>query len=165
MFLGASSVFRGLLDELERRQKAGTQKPCFMTELLDSESKDKNFTRDEIAFIAVTLLEAGSDTTRNSLLETVAGTAMYPDWIERARAELDEVCGKNAERLPTFDDIDRLPMIRASVKETVRWRYVFNPSHLNFAQKRGRFCFGSTISNLSLLHVGQQTRRRVFPMR
>ena len=115
------------MDEFDRRQEAGTQKPCFMTELLASETKNKDFTRDEVAFIAVTLLEAGSDTTRNSLLEAVAGAAMYPDWVERARVECDQVCGKNAERLPTFDDIEKLPMIRAAVKEAVRWRYVSNP--------------------------------------
>lgn len=91
-----------------------------MTELLAS--KENHFTRDETAFIAVTLLEAGSDTTRNSMLEAVAGSAMYPEWIPRARAQLDEVCGKNAERLPTFDDIERLPLLVAAAKEAVRWR-------------------------------------------
>ncbi|EXJ70648.1 uncharacterized protein A1O5_05638 [Cladophialophora psammophila CBS 110553] len=114
------TAFKQFLDDLERRVKEGKQKDCFMTQLLAS--KEAKFTRDETAFIAVTLLEAGSDTTRNSLLEVVAGTALYPDWVPRARAELDEVCGKNAERLPTFDDIERLPMIRAAVKEAVRWR-------------------------------------------
>lgn len=114
-------AFIELLEDLERRQSSGVQKPCFMTELLAS--KEANFTREEIAFIAVTLLEAGSDTTRNTLLEVVAGAAMYPDWIARARAELDKVCGENAQRLPTFDDMERLPMIRAAVKEAIRWRY------------------------------------------
>jgi hypothetical protein len=47
---------------------------------------------------------------------------MYPDWIARVRAELDSVCGHNADRLPEFEDRDRLPMIKAAIKEAVRWR-------------------------------------------
>lgn len=92
-----------------------------MTELLESSAKE-DFTAEEIAYIAGTLIEAGTDTTRMSLLELIAGTAMYPEWIARARAELDSVCGHNADRLPEFDDRDRLPMVKAAIKEAVRWR-------------------------------------------
>lgn len=116
-------AFLKLIEELESRINAGTQRPCFMTELIASNDEEK-FTREEIAFIAGTLIEAGTDTTRTSMLSLIAGTAMYPDWVERARKELDAVCGPNAERLPTFEDMDKLPMIKAAVKESVRWRYV-----------------------------------------
>jgi cytochrome P450 len=51
----------------------------------------------------------------------LAGAIAHPDWTERARAELDRVCG-NAQRLPTFADKDQLPYIQAVVKETLRWR-------------------------------------------
>jgi cytochrome P450 len=92
-----------------------------MTKLLESNDKE-GFTGEEIAYIAGTLIEAGTDTTRTTLLELIAGTAMYPEWITRAREELDAVCGDNADRLPEFDDRDRLPMIKAAIKEAVRWR-------------------------------------------
>jgi cytochrome P450 len=92
-----------------------------MTELIHSNEEEK-FSSDEIAFIAGTLIEAGTDTTRTSLLSLIAGTAMYPDWTKRAREELDVVCGANAERLPSFEDYDKLPMIKAAIKEAVRWR-------------------------------------------
>ena len=92
-----------------------------MTKLLESNDKE-HFSAEEIAYIAGTLIEAGTDTTKMSMIELIAGTAMYPDWIERARKELDAVCGANAERLPQFDDSDRLPMIKAAVKEALRWR-------------------------------------------
>ncbi|PCD26107.1 hypothetical protein AU210_012539 [Fusarium oxysporum f. sp. radicis-cucumerinum] len=114
------SGFTTILDELEARIKAGTQKECFMTELRKDE--ESQFTRDEITFIAVTLLEAGSDTTRITMVSAIAAAAMYPDWVRRAREQLDEVCGKNAERLPTFEDMERLPYIQAVAKEATRWR-------------------------------------------
>lgn len=91
-----------------------------MTEFLSNNKE--SFTRKEIAFMAGTLIEAGTDTTRTSMLGVIAGTAMYPDWVTRARKELDAVCGSNAERLPAFDDIDRLPRIKAAIKEAIRWR-------------------------------------------
>ncbi|KAI8941340.1 hypothetical protein NX059_002565 [Plenodomus lindquistii] len=112
------SGFTHLLDDLEAKIKAGTHKDCFMTEFL----KESPFSRDETAFIAVTLLEAGSDTTRITMVSAIAAAAMYPEWVRRAQEELDEVCGKNAERLPTFDDMERLPYIQAVAKEATRWR-------------------------------------------
>ncbi|VUC32969.1 unnamed protein product [Clonostachys rosea] len=113
-------VFQRPIDELRLRIQGGTQKPCFMTEFLASNAH--SFSAEEVAFIGGTLIEAGTDTTRTSLLGLIAGTAMYPQWIHRARKELDSVCGPNAERLPTFDDRQDLPMIQAAVKESVRWR-------------------------------------------
>jgi cytochrome P450 len=44
----------------------------------------------------------------------------YPETQARAHAELDAVVGR--ARLPTFDDLTRLPYIRAMVKEVLRWR-------------------------------------------
>jgi len=92
-----------------------------MTEFLD-QGKDKDFNTEQIYFIAGTLIEAGSDTTRISIAEVVAGAALYPDWIQRARKELDEVCGSNAQRLPAFTDMSRLPIIKGAVKESLRWK-------------------------------------------
>lgn len=48
-------------------------------------------------------------------------TAMchYPSWQPRLQEELDRVCG---DRLPTMADLPRLPVLRAVVKETLRWR-------------------------------------------
>lgn len=84
-----------------------------MTELIDSYD-------EEMAFTAGTLIKAGTYMTRTSMLGVIAGSAMYPDWIERVRKELDATCGADAECLPTFDDTDKLPMIKAAIKESVR---------------------------------------------
>ena len=66
-------------------------------------------------------MEAGSDTTRVSLGQMIAGAATYPDWVVRAREQLDAVCGKNAERLPEWSDQEKLPYITAVVKESFRY--------------------------------------------
>ncbi|KAI7788078.1 Cytochrome P450-like protein 60 [Diaporthe eres] len=115
-----NECIRGQLDELEQRRWEGTHKPCFASELLDSGAQVE-FTRDQLLYILGTLMEAGSDTTRMSMNQVIAGAALFPDWVGRARKELDAVCGSNAERLPGFADLDSLPWIKAAVKESLRW--------------------------------------------
>jgi cytochrome P450 len=51
----------------------------------------------------------------------VAAAVAQPDWVIRARAELDRVCG-DARRLPTFADMEQLSYIQAVAKESLRWR-------------------------------------------
>ncbi|KAK4942809.1 hypothetical protein LTR10_017569 [Elasticomyces elasticus] len=72
-------------------------------------------------FCAGSIIEAGSDTTRNQLNLMLAAAAKFPAWVATAQAQLDAVCG-DAERLPTLDDWDQLPYIVAVIKETLRWR-------------------------------------------
>jgi hypothetical protein len=52
----------------------------------------------------------------------MAGAALFPDWIERARKDLDDVCGPDADRLPTASDLTKLPYIKAISKEVLRWK-------------------------------------------
>ena len=99
----------------------GEQRECFAADFIRS-NDDHYFDENSQLFTLGSLIEAGSDTTRVSLGQMVAGAATYPDWVERARAQLDEVCGANAERLPEWGDRKSLPYITAVVKEIFRWR-------------------------------------------
>lgn len=84
--------------------------------------KEFNIDETEKLFVYSTLLEAGSDTSRNAITQMVAAMACYPEWVKKARGFLDEVCGPNAERLPSLADREKLPYITAAVKECLRWR-------------------------------------------
>jgi cytochrome P450 len=101
----------------------GTARPCFAVEVEQGAAK-KEFAIDETEklFVFSTLLEAGSDTSRNAITQAVAAMAAYPAWVIKARAMLDEVCGADAERLPSLSDRERLPYITAAAKECLRWR-------------------------------------------
>ena len=111
------------MDDLRERRRLGTQRPCVMSEILDSKL-DAQFEEEELLFIGGAMMEAGAGTTRLSLHQCVAAAIACPDWPERARAQLDEVCGANAERLPNADDANNLPIIKGAVKESLRWKYV-----------------------------------------
>ncbi|KAH9207847.1 cytochrome P450 [Leptodontidium sp. 2 PMI_412] len=106
-----------------QRQEKGEVPKCLASEFLRLR-RDQECSHESMLFLFGSVIEAGSDTTRVSLNQLVAAAALFPDWVERARKELDSVCGLNAERLPDANDAPRLPYIKAAAKETVRW----NPS-------------------------------------
>jgi cytochrome P450 len=50
----------------------------------------------------------------------MAWAAHDPTWLPKVRAQLDAVCGANADRLPQYSDWDDLTWIHATIKETLR---------------------------------------------
>lgn len=52
----------------------------------------------------------------------VLAMLLYPDVLRKAQDEIDAVVGR--DRLPAFGDKNKLPYIRALVKEVLRWRPV-----------------------------------------
>ncbi len=124
-------AFKGYYELMVENTEKGIQKDCFATKFYKETDSKKGggFDFDQKLFTTGGLIEAGSDTTKNQLNMLVAAMAADPNtWIAKARAELDSVCGANAERLPTFDDWDDLPYIQAIMKETLRWRPNVNPT-------------------------------------
>ncbi|KAH7010549.1 cytochrome P450 [Ilyonectria destructans] len=119
---------------VQAREKVdqGIAPPSFIRDsLLHPDSK---FTSDDddCMYVAMQIIEAGSDTTRGALNIMIMAALEHPDVFQRARAEVDRVCGvgKNA-RLPTLADMDDLGYICAMAKEVLRWRsiFAFPPDH------------------------------------
>ncbi|EAW17229.1 uncharacterized protein NFIA_005930 [Aspergillus fischeri NRRL 181] len=58
----------------------------------------------------------------------------YPEVFQKARAEVDRLCGtdKKKLRLPVLDDMDQMPYTCAIIKELLRWRPIFpsTPDHV-----------------------------------
>ena len=48
--------------------------------------------------------------------------SLYPDVQREAQAKIDAVVGR--DRLPTFEDLERLPFVQAVFKELLRWQPV-----------------------------------------
>jgi cytochrome P450 len=108
-------VYKRQLDLVIEKMKKGTQRDCFAVDFLKTKEAQQ-FDENQKLFVMGTLMEAGSDTSRVSIGQVIAGAATYPDWVVRARAELDAICGANAERLHEWSDRERLPYITAVVK-------------------------------------------------
>jgi cytochrome P450 len=60
--------------------------------------------------------------TAASLSAFMLAMRLYPNVMKKGQVEIDSVVGR--DRLPTFEDWDNLPYIRAIVKEVLRWRPV-----------------------------------------
>jgi Cytochrome P450 len=120
-FLVNGSAYRGFYRDFAKSMEAGTANECFATKFF-AMADQYGFDQDQQMFIAGSLIEAGSDTTRNQNNLVIAAAAVYPEWVAKARKQLDEVCGVNAERLPNWEDWEKLTYIHAVSKEGLRWR-------------------------------------------
>ena len=107
-------------DEMVRNIENGTAKHCFGRSVIENKT-ELGFDDLQAMFVGASVVEAGSDTTRGTFNVLVAAAVAQPDWVVRARDELDRVCGP-AGRLPTFEDQAKLPYIQAVIKEALRWR-------------------------------------------
>lgn len=135
-------LFRDLLHGLEsvlgevhgRREEAAISRPsaswksaiapeqCAAAELL--QDKDHlQLDRDDIAYLAAGIFEAGTETTAMTINTFLLAAASYPKMTRQAQAEIDRVLdGKHymEESVPTFQDLQHLPYLAAIVKETLR---------------------------------------------
>jgi cytochrome P450 len=123
-------AFKGYYDLMMDKKEKGTLNDSFAAKFYEeADSKYPHYSFDKRLFVSGGIIEAGSDTTKNQLNMFFAAWGADPnEWVAKARAELDEVCGYNAERLPSFDDWDRLPYMQAAIKESLRWRPNVNPT-------------------------------------
>lgn len=121
VFQKTRRVYKRELDRVMENMKEGTERECFATDFLKTKEVQL-MDETQRLFVMGTLMEAGSDTSRVTIGQIIAGAATYPDWVKRAREQLDSVCGANAERLPGWGDREQLPYITAVVKEGFRWR-------------------------------------------
>ncbi|EFQ35355.1 cytochrome P450 [Colletotrichum graminicola M1.001] len=115
------TLYVGHWMDAKKRVVEGTSKadqPCFCISIAENQ-KSLGFSDDLAGYISGSALEAGSDTTASTLHSFVQAMLLYPSVQKQAWEELDRVCG--TERLPSMDDWDSMPYIRACVKETLRW--------------------------------------------
>ncbi|KAF2141081.1 uncharacterized protein K452DRAFT_272908 [Aplosporella prunicola CBS 121167] len=134
-------LYRRLWLEAKHAVEAGTARPCFCVGMAakqreaeaaaiaavlaaekgrpGSGAEAERISDDLAAYMAGTLLEAGSETTAATLYAFVQAMLLFPEAQARAQAELDAVIGPG--RLPVLADAPALPAVRACVKEALRW--------------------------------------------
>ncbi|PPJ56275.1 hypothetical protein CBER1_00735 [Cercospora berteroae] len=98
--------------------ESGKGTPCFCNDLLRAQKTEK-FDDDQAAYISGSLLEAGSDTTAAILYGSILALIIWPDVQKKVQAGIARVVG--SDRLPTIEDYDQLPYVRACIKESLRW--------------------------------------------
>ncbi|KAH9821751.1 putative cytochrome P450 monooxygenase [Melampsora americana] len=77
---------------------------------------------EESIFLAGAMFGAGSDTTADVIETFIFCMTLYPELAKKAQIELDEIVGQ--ERLPDFEDQEKLKYCQALIREVMRWRTV-----------------------------------------
>ncbi|OAA36482.1 Cytochrome P450 [Metarhizium rileyi] len=110
---------------VQRQVEVGNYRPSFVSTLVkqfkNSNVEAAKLERDEhdAKWSAAMLYNGGLDTTVAILSGFVMAMAMFPQAQRRAQEEIDRVVG--VDRLPGFEDWQKLPYIRAVVQEAFRW--------------------------------------------
>ncbi|KAI5843189.1 cytochrome P450 [Tricharina praecox] len=122
MYEHDSKVYLKLWRRLKSEVDAGTAAECFCKDFYLADPSKNGIDELGAAFAAGGLVEAGSETTSTTLNNFILAGLLFPEAIAKGQDELDRVVG--SDRLPTWDDEQNLPYIRAMVKEILRWRPV-----------------------------------------
>lgn len=125
-------VYKTWWDPVREQIDNGTAPPSFARDTLLHQDTKFTGDDDDAMYVAMQLVEAGSDTTREALNIMVMAALEYPDTFRKAREQIDLVCGVgSAARLPTLADMESLRYICALSKEVLRWRSIFSisPDH------------------------------------
>jgi cytochrome P450 len=117
------TVDRAVYSIIAERRRGGGDEEDLLALLMEArdeetgESMGDKQLRDEV----ITLFLAGHETTANALSWAFYLLATHPDAEERLRAELAEVLGAEDDfRVPTLEDLPRLPYAKMVVDETLR---------------------------------------------
>ncbi|KAJ7100794.1 cytochrome P450 [Mycena belliarum] len=114
-------LYFGLLDETKERMGRGEENGSYMEEVLMKQA-EFGMDREITGYLGGVLIEGGSDTTSSYLQSLVMALIAFPEAQRKAHEEIDRVIGQH--RMPTLDDLEDLPYIRAMILETHRFRPV-----------------------------------------
>ncbi len=110
------SVIDDVLDERGRQDEPGEDLLGLMLSARDEETGE-GMSRSQIGDELMTFMLAGHETTANAMAWTWRNLSLNPEARERLFDEVDTVLG---DRIPTMDDVDRLPWTKACVEESMR---------------------------------------------
>jgi cytochrome P450 len=119
------SIMERLIDE--RRRNRGASHADLLEALVtavDEEGDGRGLSVREVRDQLVTLFLAGHETTSQALTWTLYLLSQNRDADRALERELDHVLG---ERVPTFDDVARLPYTEQVLKEAMR---IYPPAHI-----------------------------------
>ncbi|CCA71481.1 hypothetical protein PIIN_05418 [Serendipita indica DSM 11827] len=102
-------------DQVKAALSAGITDESITSKYLDEGGISESTVRDAMS----AMYGAGVDTTTSTLAHFLFCITLYPNWQKRIQGEMDRVLGRG--NTPTIDDIPKLTMLNAFVRETLRW--------------------------------------------
>ena len=110
--------FGSLWQNVKNAAKEDTTNPCLAADMANV-YQIEGVSDDVAAYTAGSVLEAGAETTSNTLYGFIQAMMIFPEVQKNVQLCLDEVVGSS--RLPGIEDFQHLPYIQNCVKESTRW--------------------------------------------
>jgi cytochrome P450 len=127
-------LFKMNVGFVERGRKAGDARPSFTKTFLDDQERtakgaegeawgkqtacDKGEGREAMYTVGLMAI-AGALTIGSPVQSYLLAMCHYPDWQAKLQEEIDSAC---SGQCPQWEDREKLPLLRAVVKEVMRWR-------------------------------------------
>ncbi|AEO68633.1 uncharacterized protein THITE_43045 [Thermothielavioides terrestris NRRL 8126] len=118
-------LFHANVGFVAQRLVAGSARPSFIRTFLETKSSADTRERarwgdqDEAMHVVGLMAIAGALTIGSPIQSYLLAMCHYPEWQKALQDQLDEELG---DRCPQWEDRERLPLLRAVVKEVIRWR-------------------------------------------
>ncbi|KAL2322252.1 hypothetical protein Fmac_026631 [Flemingia macrophylla] len=111
-------ILRKMIKRKEQAMKTGAlENHDLLSLLLEWKEKSENLSVEDVIEECKLFYFAGQETTTNLLTWTIIVLSMHPNWQEKARAEVLEICGK---RIPGIEIINRLKIVSMVLHEVLR---------------------------------------------
>ncbi|KAJ7859327.1 cytochrome P450 [Mycena olivaceomarginata] len=109
----------GLVEETRERMRRNQRNGSFMEDVLERQA-ELGMDDEMAGWFGGTLLEGAMDTTSSYIQSLVLALVAYPEAQKKAHEEIDRVVGEH--RMPTLEDLEQMPYVRAIISETHRFR-------------------------------------------
>lgn len=110
-----------LQKKVELSVRKGTASPSIYRHFF--ENRDEYvISNEEAGYAFDSMIGGGTRSPYNALLTFLYLMMEFPEWQDKLQRHVDKVVGP--DRLPCFADIPSLPMVRAVVKEGIRYRSI-----------------------------------------
>ncbi|KAI1451371.1 cytochrome P450 [Annulohypoxylon moriforme] len=118
-----AGLLKGNVQYVHDRLNEGNAEPSFVRTFIDSLSTQKDGDKwgneAEATYVVGQMAIAGALTIGSPIQSFILAMLHYPVWQRKLQEEIDTVC---EGRCPEWEDREKLPLLRAVVKETIRWR-------------------------------------------
>ncbi|RYP40385.1 hypothetical protein DL767_001740 [Monosporascus sp. MG133] len=120
-----AALFKGNVHYVHDRLEEGNAEPSFVRTYIATLAKNpadaaKWGSEAEATYVVGQMAIAGALTIGSPIQSFILAMLHYPEWLKKLQDEIDRVCDDG--RCPQWEDREKLHMLRAVVKEVVRWR-------------------------------------------
>lgn len=109
----------GRLHSVKRDIPNGYFHDAFLYRVVSDDKRMGFETEEEAAYLALMLIIGAADTSRMSTWAFLESMMLFPEVQKKLQQEIDSVVG---DRLPVYEDIERIPYVRCVMKEVWRFR-------------------------------------------